>query len=295
MRRRAFLATAATALPIALAGCAHPTDGSLSMGAVENNSAIADRYAGSADGLSPELQDLVAATIDGREPRTEGTTPELESPRPVEYEGAYYQITHEVVGSRLAMRYDVRVDYDPESQPDRVIAYPDLPAADTEALDGLIPPAERRDRTSDGFDIGRGYTYPEDAESVLRDGEYGGVSYEGTTYGVNVEEGREVTVNTYVYHAEQVAESASELGQQLRERYHFTLSGLSGAERDIVEQAIEGTYFPDSDVPDAFRSLSDRFRVHDGIVVDEYSGTWLAEYDGTMYWADLQYPPETDA
>jgi hypothetical protein len=153
------------------------------------------------------MRDLVAATIEGAAPTTEGTTPLFDSPRPVEYEG---------------------------------------------------------------------------------------VSYDGATYRVGIAGQREVTVQTYEYSAEQVAESADAMGRQLREQYLFTLSGLPEAERDIVAEAIDGSYFPDGDVPEGFRSLADRFRAREGIETTEHGGTWLVRYDGTIYWTDLQYPPETE-
>ena len=295
MRRRTLLASAATALALPLAGCAHPTDGSLSMGALDGDSAIADRYAGSSETLPPEMRDLVTATIEGEAPTTEGTTPLFESPRPVEYEGAYYRISHEVVASRTAVRYEIEVDYDPAETPEPVIAYADLPDADRAALEGLIPPGEEPP-TGEGFDIGTATTYPEDAESVLvPEPQYEGVSYDGSTYRVRIAGSRDVTVQTYEYSAEQVADSADAMGRQLRERYLFTLSGLSEAEREIVAEAADGSYFPEGEASDAFRSLADRFRAQEGIETTEHGGTWLVRYDGTIYWTDLQYPPETDA
>ena len=293
MRRRTFLATAATALPIALAGCAHPTDGSLSMREMGDDAALAEQYAGETEGLPPERKALLDAAIAGEAPTREGTRPPYERDRPVEYEGAYYAIAYEIVDRRTETLYDVEIDYDPAESPSSVIEYRDLPEADRNALGELIPPDEDVP-DNEGVDIGRTYRYPEDAESVLLDGQYDGVRKDGETYRIAVEADREVTVNTYEYGAEQVAESATDLGQQLRDRYLFTLSGLSDAERNIVQQAIEGSYFPDGEVPDAFRTLADRFRAHDAVDSDEYGGDWLVRYDGTGYWVDLQYPPETD-
>lgn len=294
MRRRTVLATAATALALPLAGCAHPADGSLSMGALDSDSAIADRYAGSTENLPQDRRDLVAAAIAGEAPTREGTHPPYESPRPLAHEGAYYRISHEVVDSRTAIQYTIQIDYDPATAPSPVIAYDDLPAVDQAALGELIPPRDEPP-DSDGFDVGRSYRYPDVSESVLApEPEYEGISHDGSTYRVEIEGSREVTVETYEYSAERVADSAADLGRQLRERYLFTLEGLSDAEREIVDEAIEGSYFPDGEVSDAFRSLADRFRNQAGIETTEHGGTWLARYDGTIYWTDLQYPPEAD-
>jgi len=289
MRRRSLLAS----VPLALAGCAHPTNGALSMGEMTTDAAIADRYAGETEGLPPERKALLDAAIADEVPTREGTRPPYDRDRPVEYEGAYYQISHEIVDSHTETLYDVRIDYDPAEPPSSVIDYGDLPAADKNALGDLIPgPDDVPD--NEGVDMGRTYRYPADAESVLLDGEYDGVRDGGQTYRVVVEANREVTVNTYEYSAERVADSPADLAQQLRDRYLFTLSGLSEAERGIVETAIEESYFPD-ETTDAFQSLIDRFRAHDALDGDEYGGDWLVRYDGTVYWVDLQYPPDVSA
>ena len=62
MRRRAFLATAATALTLPLAGCGDRS-GSMMITAMDSNSAIADRYAGSVEQLPDELRTLVERAI----------------------------------------------------------------------------------------------------------------------------------------------------------------------------------------------------------------------------------------
>ena len=296
MRRRTFLATAATAVALPLAGCAHPSDGSLSMGELTSDSAIAERYAGETEGLPPERKALIDAAVAGDAPTREGRYPPYDQDRPIEHEGAYYRITHEVVDSRTETRYTVDVDYDPETTPSSVIAYEDLPEADKRALGELIPPEEDHP-DNDGFDIGRSHRYEDVSESVLAsDPAYEGISHEGSTYRVRVADDGEVTIETYEYSAEQVAESATDLGAQLREQHLFSLSGLSEAEREIVAEAIDGSYFPEGgEVPDAFRSLADRFRNRAGIDTNEHGGTWLARYEGTIYWTDLRYPPEADS
>jgi hypothetical protein len=76
----------------------------------------------------------------------------------------------------------------------------------------------------------------------------------------------------------------------LREQYLFVLSDLSEAERSIVESAIEDSYYPEDEMPEAFTGMTVRFRDHDAIEADEYGGTWLVRYEGAVYWANVQYP-----
>lgn len=294
MRRRSFVVTVATAIALPLSGCSEPTGGSPSMDALNNDSAIGKRYAGSTDNLSSDRRDLVEDAIAGETPTRERRRPAYEAPRPLEHEGAIYNITHEVVEERVVTRYNIRIDYDPERPPSSVIAYADLPAIDRRALEGQVPP-EEDPPTGEGFDLDSTYRYSDDEGSVLvPEPQYDGISYDGSEYRIGIDVNRPVTIQTYEYDADRIAESAAGLGQQLRERYLFTLSGLSQAEQDIVKEA-KRIYHPEGDtVPDAFRSLADRFRGREGIEIDEDRGTWLAKYDETMYWVRLEFPPETD-
>lgn len=189
-------------------------------------------------------------------------------------------------------RYNIRVDYNPTTAPSAVVAYADLPSADKQALDGQIPPDDDVP-TGEGFDLDSTYRYPIDADSVLLSNEHNGITYDGTTYRIAIDPDREVTVSTYEYRAEQIAPDAPALGRQLRGRYLFELTGLSAAERDIVEQATR-IYRPEGETPDAFRSLAARIRSHDPIETEDERGTWLARYDETVYWTILEHPSRTD-
>jgi hypothetical protein len=97
-------------------------------------------------------------------------------------------------------------------------------------------------------------------------------------------------VTDYRYEAEEIAASAEAFGAAVREEYAFELSGLTDAEREIVEEAIDGGYY-EGEVTDAFASLARRFRERPAVESDERGGEWVARYEGAVYWADLQHPP----
>jgi len=90
----------------------------------------------------------------------------------------------------------------------------------------------------------------------------------------------------YRYEATEVAPDVETFADHVRERYLFVLAGLSDAEREVVEESIDGAYFEDDD---AFRSVIDRIRAHDGIRVDDFYGTWLLEYEGAEYLAYVEW------
>jgi hypothetical protein len=98
---------------------------------------------------------------------------------------------------------------------------------------------------------------------------------------------------------------AKEYGQDVREQYEFRFSGLSDAEHEIVQEAIEsesGYQFaspdeePEATPTAALRALVERFRPHDPFVVPEngaagtsagVEGKYLVRYDGQVYWTEL--------
>ncbi|MFC6795684.1 hypothetical protein ACFQFH_16835 [Halobaculum halobium] len=121
------------------------------------------------------------------------------------------------------------------------------------------------------------------------------------------------TVYTYELTAERVS-SAAAFGADVRERFGFALDELPAEEREILDTAIDsGTAEPDGgphpragtdyhvahdeEPSPAFRSLVDRFRARDRVVVHEWqaeayeeweaSGEYVVAYDGTTYWTRL--------
>jgi hypothetical protein len=78
----------------------------------------------------------------------------------------------------------------------------------------------------------------------------------------------------------ELAPDVETFADRVRERYLFALTGLSDAEREVVEEAIEGGYYEDDD---AFQSVVDRIRDHDALEEEDFYGTWLLSYEGAEY------------
>jgi hypothetical protein len=291
MRRRRFLATAATALALPLSGCVLPDAGSLTMDRVSDE-AIARRQAQDVDALARGPRGIVTDAIAGETPTREDTGPPFAAARPFEYEGAYYDVSSEVVERRPSTQYELRIDYDGVADPASVIAYAELPAADRRALDRLLPPPPDPP-TGWGFDADVASTYADDAESVLvPEPEYDAVAVDGTNYSVAVGDARSIAVSVYSYDAERIADDAAELGRRLRERYLFALTDLSEDERAVVTEAIDEGYYPDTP-SGGFQSLLERFRSHEPIRSTRDVGHWLVRYDDRVYWAQLGLPQGT--
>lgn len=82
----------------------------------------------------------------------------------------------------------------------------------------------------------------------------------------------------------------------MRERFAFTLSNLSDAQREIVTTAIDKQHYvvgPNESLPAAFISLLDRFRNQEqahGLDEDgdgELNGSYLVRYENEGYWTRL--------
>lgn len=291
MRRRRYLATTAALLAAPLAGCAHP-EVVLTMDEV-TDADVARRASRTVD-RNPEARSIVSEAVESGSATRAGRRLPLETDLPIAFQGRYFELSATETDRRETTEYTVRIDYDPEKPVDGdEVAYEDLPSVDRTAVDGLLPPPADPP-TGDGYDVGIGRTFSEselDASVLVPDQEYAAVVLEGTSYPIDVGEGRTVTISEYRYEADELAADASGFAAVVRTRYRFTLAGLDDAEREIVAEAVDDGYYEGS-TEDAYVSLARRFHEHEAIESGEWGGEWLVRYEGSEYWADLQHPPD---
>jgi hypothetical protein len=285
MRRRQFLATGATLLPVALAGCGHPAVVLDMTEATDDD--IASEVSMTAEPGSEEYRAVTSASENGSSTRR-GRYELFDRTNTVRINESVYSVTETRLESSEVTVYEVLVDFDPENTtPDLgAIDYDDLPATDRERLDPLFREAAPPD--NEGYDVGVGYGSAAEVgnDSVfVPERQYDVIVRNGTRYRVAVDS-RTASEATYRYEVTEVADSLGAYADQIRERYRFELTGLSEAERRVVDQAIDGAYFEEND---AFRSVVDRLRDHDGLSVDDFYGTWLLEYEGVEYLAYAEW------
>jgi hypothetical protein len=278
MRRRQFLATGTTLLASVLAGCGHPP-AVLDMDTATDE-AIADEGSTLAQPDSEEYSVIASARENGTATRR-GLTDLFGHVDVVRVNDSFYDVSETRLEQSEVTVYDVLVDVDPENTTADVgeIAYDDLPAVDRERLGPVI--TELTPDGGDRYDVGVSYgTAAESNGSVfVPERQYDVVVHEGRRYRIAVDS-RTASEATYRYAVTEVAPDVETFADQLRERYRFALTGLSAAEREVVETAIEGTYFEDDE---AFRSVVERLREHEGFEVTGGYGTWLVEYEGEEY------------
>lgn len=290
--RNRLLPLGALLLLVLLAGCSAP--GSADLEPV-TDADIADRASRSIgastvqDGDDPEVRVLRSALENGSG-TIEATSPPVSGGLPFEYRGSYYDLTRRVVDERTETSVSLVVDYNASDPDGRRVAYEDLPPADRRLVDALLPP--RPGPRDDGYDFGAAARYNDtevERSAFAPEQRYDVVVYEGEAYPVALDGTREVTVKTYRYTSTKVADGPDEYARDLKEEHLFTLNGLSEAEREVVQAAIEEGYHAESDDDEAFESVVERFRRHEPVEGEEGHGEWLVRYDGTVYWAELRY------
>ena len=285
MRRRRFLASGTALCSVALAGCAHP-------------SVVLDLNAATADDIADEVSmapdpgseeyEIVASAIENGSATRRGRYELFDRTDAVRIDGTVYEMSETRVASSEVTVYEVLVDLDPEdTTPDLgEIEFEELPETDRERLEPILSEADPPQ--GDGYDFGVGYGSAAEVgnDSVfVPERRYDVLVYEGERYRVAVDS-RTAPEVEYRYEATEVAPDTETFADRVRDRYLFVLSGLSDAEREVVEESIDGAYFEDDE---AFRSVIDRIRDRDGIDVHDSYGTWLLAYEGTDYLAYAEW------
>lgn len=279
MRRRQFLANGTALLSVVVAGCGHPNVVlDLNEATAED---IADEVSTLAEPGSEEHTVLREAIENGTTTRS-GRSELFEQGERVRMGDTIYSISKTAVGSGEATVYGVRIDFAPADTTPELgeIEYDDLPETDRQRLGRII--TERPESNQEGYDIGIEYGTAEEVgdDSVFVPvQEYDIIVHQENRYRIGVES-RTATETEYRYEATEIAPDLETFANRLRDRYLFALDGLSEAEREIVETAIDNAYFQDDE---AFRSVVDKIRDHEGIREADFYGTWLLTYEDVEY------------
>jgi len=274
---------------VLLAGCS-------AAGSLDMASATDDRVAEEASRPLPEIDDdpvengrVVRAAVENGSATARSQEPLVDPGLPFRAEGGYYNISSSVVDRQPGTYHRLGIDYNGTARATATVTYENLTARDRAMVGQVLPPVPVTKDPGPDYYFDATYTESERNRSVLLADGTDAVRYEGNTYPVTVTETESTTVLTRQYTATVVADSAETYAQQLRSTYVFELSGLSDAERSVVTEAINDTYYAESDTDDGFQSVLERFHRHAAVERNEYRGTWLVRYDGAVYVADLSY------
>lgn len=317
MRRRTFLASTIAALPVAVAGCTDISDpreqdvppgqdtgaranqipaAHLDMDPM-NNTDIGKRHAWFVTKTPIAQRLVIERTLNHGSTTVDAEHPPVSGEKPWRYDGHVYRFSYDVKNEPPATRYVWNLEPTNEGGDEVTVRFEDLPHLDREKFRfvGLADGASG-DRTP--LDTGRTFVYANadrDDSALVPTPDRPIIVWEPdrrARFSVTDSIAKNATLKTYQYTAEQLAPSVEAYGQQLRDRFTFELSGLSTAEREIVERATTkhgNTVEHGESPPDAFWSLADTFRQHEA--VDDHragvTGYYLVSYDGQIYWTDL--------
>ncbi|WP_458188630.1 hypothetical protein [Haladaptatus sp. NG-WS-4] len=315
--RRAFLASAVTGLPAAMAGCTSIADSSgeeksprrteaegnpppaarLQMAAVQN-AEIGRRHVLSLREYPDECRRVVERTVENGSMTVDAESPPLwRDERPFLYDGGVYRLSYDVRNERPATRYFWDLTPVERAAEDEIVQFGDLPRLDREKfrLVGLGDDAVGEDTP---LDVGMTFVYANtdrNQSALVPTPDRLVVEWESSRrarFSIRNSNSKDATLKTYRYTAERIAPTVGAYGRHLRDRYAFELSGLADAERELVTRAIEHGYTVErGDSPsDAFSSLVDEFRRHEAVTTGEdgVSGDYLTTYDGQVYWTELR-------
>jgi hypothetical protein len=279
MRRRQFIASGTTLLAVGLAGCGHPNV-VLDLEAASDDD-IADEASTIAEPGSEEYRVLTSARDNGT--ATRRARRELFARTDtVRVDDGFYEVTETRTESSEITVYSVDVAFNPADTKAEIgeIAYADLPEFDRRKLEFVVDREEPADQEGYAASVDYGTTEAVgDRSALVPEQEYDIVTHEGDRYRVVVES-RTVSEAEYRYEVTEVAPDVETFAGQVREEYLFALTGLSAAEREVVEEAIDGAYYEDDD---AFRSVVEKIRGHDGLYVESHDGMWLLSYEDVEY------------
>lgn len=279
MRRRQFLASGTALLSVAVAGCGHPSV------VLDMNEATADEIAGDVSTTvdpGSEEYTVISSAIENGSATRRGRHELFGRTDTVRVQDSFYDVSETRLESSEVTVYEVLIDFDPaDSTPERgAIEYENLPEVDRQRLDPVVSRDDRPNQ--ERYDIGIGYGTAEEVgnESVfVPERQYDIIIHGEDRYRVAVNS-RTASEAEYRYTVTEVASGVEPFADQVREQYRFTLSDLSSAEREVVDEAIDGGYFQDDE---AFRSVIERIRGHEGIETADSYGRWLIEYESVEY------------
>lgn len=285
MRRRQFLASSGALLSVAVAGCGHP------LVVLDMDDATDDRIASEVSTTAEpgsEEHSLVTAALDNGSATRTGRHELFDRTDVVEVDDTFYEVSETRLRSSEQTVYEVLVHFDTDDPTPELgaIEYDDLPDVDRRRLEPVFSEGTPSDRDEYVAAVEYGPIGEVGNSSLfVPERQYDAVVHGGNRYRVTVNS-RDAPEAEYRYEVTEVATDVGAFADRMRDRYLFALAGLSDAERAVVEQAVDGGHFDDND---AFRSVVDRIRDHEGLNVADSYGTWLVAYEDGEYLAYAEW------
>lgn len=131
------------------------------------------------------------------------------------------------------------------------------------------------------------YENEESNESVLIGTNQTVVNYEGEDYLITISEKKNLEKDLYVYQRNLVSESLEEYGNEILNKYEFTLEDPSAETKELLSTSIEDGYYGEQN--DKVEDLINRFKKEEAYTEDNYRGVWFVRYDGELYRSEITW------
>lgn len=267
------------ALLVVLSGCISP-DASVSFENV-SESEVAERATTNSGSINDEVSEAI-------ENGTVTTVQQLpfdirEDVEAVVHEGSVYDLDQNKTGESTETRVVVVVEKTNKSSDFSIGSLSDK---DREIISGAVDAVRSMDNVEREIYFPGFYTDNELRNSVFteQDGIKVGFGDE-RNYKLTVVEREEVDRDLYKYSSEQISPTIEDYGEELIEEHAFALENISKETESLVEESISQGYYGEES--DAYNRLNERFRQENAVREADYSGEWIAYYEGELYWVKI--------
>jgi hypothetical protein len=268
-------------LVVVSSGCVH-AEATAGFERLDGPTEVAESTSVDPDSLHPSVRTALSNGTSERTVQDSFLTDEFsEKENAVRYKGKYYRVSQRKVGNATAEELAVNITRT-EEPPQYTIE--ELPESDRKPIETGI---ENMQDSDDNTIAVQSYVFEERNRSILLDENEIVVSYRGENYRVTIREHRTSQGPLYVYESSVVANSSTEYGDEILEKYTFSLKSPPEGSEKILTEAINSTYYGEK--TEGFDSLKQRLMQEKGYILRENKGVWFVRYDGSLYKAKLRW------
>lgn len=270
---------------VMMAGCVDP-EAVITVDELNSTEEVAESASINATDTNEGIE---GAVVNGTsEPTTRDTDVEERSEL-VSYQGKYYEITKEKVGTTQSKVVEVNVTRTSDEAEYQIES---LSEKDAELVRDFQR-YEDRDEDSPRPRLGQRYVQEEINNSVLLDEREIVVESNNRSYRVEVLNVDNRTEDLFVYRSSVEFNSSQEFGEHIIGTYAFELESIPENSTDVWNEAVNsGGYYGQH--TNGYENLRELFVDEEAFERYDNRGTWFVRYNGQLYRAELDWISEPE-
>lgn len=256
-------------LLVSMAGCIEP-ETSVRSSQLDNDSEIANEFSVSVERIEPDVRGVITNQ------ETRNTSVRFSSfSEVIRYNDTYYEFDRDRVGTAEVKRVEITnvETLDGEA----TYSMEQLSQADKKLIEAFLPQADEIEQ----FGAGEVYRRDEITNSVLVGKTDVNVSYQNTTYRLDVESRQTNTRRLFRYDSTVVSNDTGEYASKIRGQHLHTISSIDKTNSVLNQSLSTGSYYGEKS--DDFEALNRSLPQEKALILSEYKGRWLVQYDGQIY------------